>query len=103
MKIPYSIQGMLFAPAVIGLLFILKVTCPATTGSGCFADNFLVPVFLPLTFLYKVFAQIAPVVAHHEAWFILGYWTVVGFLVGLLCDIAFHNKKENQLEREEEI
>jgi hypothetical protein len=92
MKIPYSIQGFFFAPAVVGLLFFLKVTCPAETGYGCFADNFLVPIFIPLTFIYKVFDPVAHVVAHHEAWFILGYWAVVGLLVGCMADLLIAKK-----------
>lgn len=87
MKVPYSVQGLFFAPAFIGLVFVLKITCPAPTGSGCFADNFLRPTFMPLNFLYKVFDKIAPTLALHEPIFILGYWAIVGFLAGLVIDL----------------
>ncbi len=87
MKIPYSIQGLFFAPALIGLVFLLKVSCPVGTGEGCFADNFLSPVFMPIKFLYKIFDSIAPTLATHEPLFILGYWAVVGLLIGLVFDL----------------
>lgn len=87
MRVPYSIQGFFFAPAAAGLLFLLKITCPVSTGYGCFADNFLPVVFMPLNFLYTLFARVAPTLAHHEPIFILGYWALVGFVAGLLVDL----------------
>lgn len=87
MKIPYSIQGLFFAPALIGLVFLLKISCPAGTGEGCFADNFLLPVFMPIKFLYKIFSPYAPTLATHEPLFLLGYWGVVGLLIGLIVDL----------------
>ena len=93
-KIPYSLQGLIFAPALIGVIFILKVTCPAATGEWCFADNFVRPTFMPLKFLYQVFGtNHAPLLANHEPLFILGYWAIVGFLVGLLLELYIHMKK----------
>ena len=97
-RIPLSIQGLLFAPALIGIIFVLKITCPAPTGEGCFADNFLTPTFMPLNFLYKVFDKVAPTLALHEPLFILGYWALVGFLAGLTIDIFLSMKKNSQRE-----
>ena len=77
---------MFFAPALIGLMFLLKATCPAPTGAGCFADPFLQPVFLPVIFLYKLYGQTAYIIAH-EALLILLYWGVIGLLIGAIFDI----------------
>lgn len=86
MKIPYSIQGALFAPACAILIFILKVTCPAPSGVGCFADPFVKPLFFPVPFFYTMFGNMR-VLMYHEPLFVLGYWVVVGLLVGALFDI----------------
>lgn len=91
------IQGLIFAPAFIGLEFVLKITCPAPTGQGCFADNFLTPTFMPLTFLYQAFAPYAHILARHEPLFILVYWAIVGFFVGLCIDLA--RKEEQKLDQ----
>jgi hypothetical protein len=93
MKVPYYIQGALFAPALVGVLFILKITCPAGAGQGCFSDPFLTPVFMPLTFIYKVFGN-SPFVVSHEPMFILLYWILIGLFVGMLFDILNHKKQE---------
>ena len=87
MKVPYAVQGFIFAPALISMIFILKVTCPAAAGQGCFADNFLEPVFMPLKFLYKVFQNHESVLALHEPLFIVGYWALVGLVAGLCVDL----------------
>ena len=93
-RIPYSLQGLIFAPALIGVIFILKVTCPASTGEWCFADNFVRPTFMPLKFLYQVFGtNHAPLLANHEPLFILGYWSIVGFFAGLVIELYIHMKK----------
>jgi len=92
-KIPYFVQGAFFAPALVGIIFILKITCPAGAGQGCFADPFLTPIFLPLTAVYKVFGS-APFVVAHEPAFIILYWIILGIFVGLLFDILKH---ENQI------
>lgn len=92
MKIPYFIQGAFFAPALVGVLFILKITCPAPAGQGCFADPFLTPVFMPLTVIYKIFGNVSFVIAH-EPIFILLYWIIVGIFVGLLFDILEDNQE----------
>ena len=91
MKVPYWIQGTLFAPACAVLLFVLKVTCPAPSGVGCFADPFIRPLFFPLPFFYKIFGTYHALAAH-EPLFVLGYWTLLGLLIGALADI--YNKKE---------
>lgn len=86
MKIPYYIQGAFFAPTLIGILFLLKITCPAGAGQGCFADPFLAPVFMPLTVLYKIFGN-ASILISYEPLFVLIYWILVGVFVGLLFDL----------------
>ncbi|MBX4189240.1 hypothetical protein KW785_01430 [Candidatus Parcubacteria bacterium] len=84
MKVPYSLQGLLFAPVFLVLLFVLKITCPSS--SGCFADVFSAPAFIPLASVYKMFGPVEAISAH-EPIFILGYWALVGLLVGLCFDI----------------
>jgi hypothetical protein len=86
MKVPYWIQGALFAPVLAILIFILKITCPAPNGVGCFADPFLKPLFFPLPSFYAVFGGLRALPAH-EPWFVLGYWTLIGLVIGLFCDI----------------
>ena len=84
MHIPYSIQGALFGPIFIGLSIFLKALCPKATGAGCFADHLAVPIFFPLTFLYKIGGEFS---TRHELWFLLLYWGLVGFLVGFIFDL----------------
>ena len=85
MRTPYSIQGALFGPALIGLSIILKVLCPTSVGAGCFADSLSVPIFLPLIFVYKIVDD--SLVMYHELWFVVLYWSLVGLLVGLIFDL----------------
>ena len=85
MKIPYFIQGALFGPVLIGLALILKVLCPASAGSSCFADHLAVPIFLPLIFAYTNFG--GNLIVIHEFWFVIAYWAIVGFLIGLIFDL----------------
>lgn len=85
MRFPHFIQGALFGPVLIGLALILKVACPAPAGAGCFADYLAMPIFLPLTFVYQVFGQ--ELVLSHELVFILLYWSMIGFLIGLIFDL----------------
>jgi hypothetical protein len=92
MKLPYSIQGALFAPAFALLVFVLKLTCPEN-GVGCFADAFITPVFLPLDFIYRVFGPRSIIVAH-EPLFILLYWMIVGGLIGIFFDLYKKPKRE---------
>ena len=94
MRVPYWIQGAFFAPALIGVIFILKITCPAGAGQGCFADPFLTPIFMPLTVIYRIFG-VAPFLVAHEPIFILFYWILVGIFVGLLFDILGKRNKFN--------
>lgn len=91
MRVPYSIQGAFFAPSLIGIIFILKITCPASAGQGCFADPFLTPLFMPLSAIYRIFG-VVPIVVAHEPIFILLYWVIVGIFVGLIFDILKHEK-----------
>ena len=92
MKLPYSIQGALFAPTLVLLIFILKVTCPAPTGGGCFADPFISSVFFPLPAIYRLFGQ-RVFITLHEPLIILVYWLLVGLFAGLVVDLI---KKENK-------
>jgi hypothetical protein len=86
MKTPYWYKGMVFAPVLIGLLFVLKITCPAPTGAGCFADSFLTPIFFPLPTIYKIFHNWSVLTMHEPATLLL-YWAIVGGLVGLCIDV----------------
>jgi hypothetical protein len=92
MRIPYSIQGALFAPACAVLIFVLKITCPAPSGVGCFADPFIRPLFFPVPFFYAVFGNMRTLM-YHEPFFVLGYWMIVGLLVGALYDIYRKQEK----------
>ena len=85
MRVPYSIQGALFGPVLIGLSLVLKVACPAPAGAGCLTDHLAVPIFLPLILAYETFSPNMAVV--QELWFVLLYWSFVGFLVGLIFDL----------------
>jgi hypothetical protein len=85
-KIPYFLQGAFFAPACAALIFALKITCPAPSGVGCFADPFISSVFMPLPFIYRVFGEYHSLAAH-EPLFILGYWLVIGLVAGLTLDL----------------
>lgn len=87
MRIPYSIQGMLFAPALVGLTFLLKAFCPASAGNDCFADVFATPVFLPLIAIYKIFGYMPASSGGQELLFILLYWALTGFVIGLIIDL----------------
>ena len=86
MKVPYAVQGAFFTPALIGLIFILKMTCPAGAGQGCFADPFLTPIFMPLTLIYRVFGNSSFVIVY-EPVLILFYWMLIGIFIGLLFDL----------------
>ncbi len=89
MRIPYALQGMVFAPVLIGLIFVLKAFCPDSAGEMCFADQFAVPIFLPLIALYKIFGS-SLVIAGSEFLFILVYWSLVGALLGFILDRYKH-------------
>jgi hypothetical protein len=89
MKVPYAIQGMLFAPALIGLLFVLNITCPA--NGSCFSDHFTGAIFLPVAFVYKAFGN-NTYFTNHESLLILLYWAIVGLLVGYIFDLIRENK-----------
>ena len=97
MRIPYFVQGAFFGPALIGLSIILKVLCPPATGAACFADNLAVPIFLPLIFVYKIVGENLVVV--HELWFVVLYWSLVGFLIGLIFDLRSHPSQYSPAQR----
>ncbi|MDP3763445.1 MAG: hypothetical protein Q8Q92_02185 [bacterium] len=92
MRIPYSVLGALFGPLFIGLSLVLKILCPASVDASCFADQLAIPIFLPLIFVYKTFGT--GLIMTHELWFVLLYWSFVGFLVGLISDLREYNKSK---------
>ena len=85
MHMPYSIQGALFGPVLIGLSLILKLLCPAPVGAGCLTDYLAVPIFFPLIFVYKIVG--GHLIMYHELWFVVLYWSLVGLLIGLIFDL----------------
>jgi hypothetical protein len=91
MKVPHYLEGLILAPIFAATVFFLKLSCPVKTGEGCFADIFFRIVFLPLPFLYKVFASNPVWIARNEALVLFIYWSVVGFLFGLLADVHKKN------------
>ncbi|MDQ3089984.1 MAG: hypothetical protein M3Q24_02430 [bacterium] len=91
MYVSHWLEGLVIAPIFAAVIFLLKLTCPADTGEGCFVDPFYGILFLPLPFIYKIFSSNLVLVGRHEILFILGYWAIVGFLLGLLVHV---HKKE---------
>lgn len=91
MKIPHWLEGSIIAVVFALLIFTLKLSCPARTGEGCFADAFTSILFLPLPFIYKIFSNHLVLVGKYEIIFLLSYWAIVGLLIGLFIDI--HKKK----------
>mgnify|MGYP001613034983 CR=1 FL=1 len=85
MRIPYSLQGAVFGPVFILIVAVLKMLCPTSVGAECFADHLAAPIFLPLIFVYKIVGS--GWVMIHELWFIVIYWSLVGFLIGLIFDL----------------
>jgi len=97
MHVPYSIQGALFGPALIGLSLFLKVLCLTPTGMGCFADFLAVPIFLPLIFIYKIVGE--GWIMYHELWFVVLYWSLVGCLIGLIFDLRTRRSPYSPAQR----
>jgi len=93
MRFAAAIQGLLFAPVLVCLFFLLKAFCPESAGSSCFADQFAVPIFLPLVAVYKIFGD-SSIIAGQELLLILIYWAIVGFLIGLVVDLLWGHKKQ---------
>lgn len=86
MRVPYAIQGMLFAPALVALAFGLKVICPVSPGSGCLSDYLSTPIFMPALFVENLVGEgIGSYVL--EMIVVLLYWALVGFLIGLILDL----------------
>lgn len=86
-----AIKGLFFAPALVCLFFLLKAFCPASAGSSCFADQFAVPIFLPLVAVYKIFGD-SSVLLGQEFLFIILYWAFIGYLIGLIVDLLTHRE-----------
>ena len=99
MHIPYSIRGALFAPALIALTLVLKVFCPASIdiGSVWFANHLAVPIFLPLILLYATVGK--GLVLIHELWFVVLYWSFIGFLIGLILDLYMRRFRYSPVPR----
>jgi len=91
-KIPLWIQGLFFAPILICLFFVLKATCPESAGSSCFADQFAVPIFLPLVAIFKIFGS-TDFLMGQEFLFILIYWALIGALIGLILDLCIRRSR----------
>jgi hypothetical protein len=98
-RIPSSVQGLLFGPILISLFFVLKAFCPGSAGDACFADQFAVPIFLPLIAVYKIFGS-SSVIGGQEFLFIMVYWAIVGFVVGLIIDLVVGHKNKTLSELE---
>src|SRR5687767_14461702 len=86
-NIPSSVQGLLFGPILISLFFVLKAFCPDSAGEMCFADQFALPIFLPLGAIYKIFGD-SDIIFGQELLFIFVYWALIGFLIGLILDLC---------------
>lgn len=86
-KVPHFLEGLVLAPVFAATVFFLKLSCPVATGQGCFADAFYKILFLPLPSIYKVFSNHLVLVGRHEIVFLLIYWALVGFFLGLFFDI----------------
>ena len=87
MRFASALKGLFFAPAIVCLFFVLKAFCPESAGDSCFADQFAVPIFLPLVAVYKIFGN-SSIIGGQEFLFIMLYWAITGFLVGLILDLC---------------
>jgi hypothetical protein len=93
MRIPSSVQGIFFAPVLVCLFFVLKAFCPESAGDECFADQFAVPIFLPLVAVYKIFGD-SSIIGGQELTLVLVYWAFIGFLIGLVIDLWPRGEKK---------
>ncbi len=92
MRLASATKGLLFAPALICLFFILKAFCPESAGDACFADQFAVPIFLPLIAVYRIFGG-SGIIGGQEFLFVMLYWSFTGFLVGAILDLYTHQSQ----------
>ncbi len=83
-KIPYAIKGAILLPILVSILFVFKALCPG--GGGCFPDIFAVPIFLPLIAIYRIFGG-TPSSSGMELVFIILYWALIGFILGVILDL----------------
>lgn len=88
----------MFSAALAVLIFFLKVICPLNTG--CLVDPFLIILFSPL-FLFEWVGVSQFVTTQSEPFFILGFWTLVGFLAGCLVHPLFSDPTIGAVEREQ--
>ncbi len=87
MRFSSAVRGAVFAPVLISLFFILKATCPESAGESCFADQFAVPIFLPLVAMHRMLGSVDSL-GGQEFVFIIIYWALIGALVGLILDLC---------------
>lgn len=92
-----GLKGAMFGGALAVLIFFLKIICPLNIG--CLVDPFLVILFSPL-YLFEYFGLSELVAAVNEPFLILGFWTVVGFLVGYLISPLFSDPVISAVERD---
>lgn len=83
---PYAFQGVIFIPLLVGLIFVLKMFCPDSAGNMCFSDYFALPLFLPLVMVYRIFGLESEALGQ-ELLFLILYWSLIGFLLGLILDL----------------
>ena len=81
MHIRNALKGAGFSVALAVLIFFLKIICPVDTG--CLADPFLVVLFSPL-YLFNALGIESLILSAHEPFLILGFWALLGFIVGYL-------------------
>ncbi|MDP2651406.1 MAG: hypothetical protein Q8O98_02320, partial [bacterium] len=74
MNLSYSMQGAFFAMSFAGLLFLLRLTCPASS-SECFSDYFAAPLFMPAVFMYRTTGELGMFTAY-EPLVVIVYWGV---------------------------
>jgi hypothetical protein len=90
MHIYSALRGAVFAAFLVVLVFFLKIICPLDIG--CLADPFLVILFSPV-YLFKVTGISQFITVGEEAFLIVCFWTIVGFVGGYLIGPFFAQKK----------
>jgi membrane associated rhomboid family serine protease len=91
-----GIKGAIFVAIFVVLVFFLKIICPIY--SGCLVDPFLVVLFSPLWLFYSL--HLTFVSTSTEPYAILGFWALIGFIIGALLSPFFERKKASLSERE---
>src|SRR5689334_21315830 len=95
MRLPYAVQGAIYAPILVVIVFVLKGFC---SGEGfCIADPLAIPIFLPLIAIYRIFGENTGVFGQ-EFLFVILYWGVLGFLAGFILD-QYTRRSQYSLEQ----